>query len=89
MPENFSTLALVGGAMLAAVMAAVMATLGMAGAVHLAARREQGFLHLIFYAILLTVALSSLLSGRDLTSTPLLEEQIAPVLRHPLMKLRA
>lgn len=52
----------------AAVLAAVAATAGMAGVVQLTSRRTHGYLHLIFYAILISVALGSLLPGRDLTT---------------------
>lgn len=53
----------------AAVLAALAASVGMAAAMQLTSRRAHGFIHLIFYAILISVALGSLLPGRDLTST--------------------
>ena len=54
-----------------AVLAALAATLGMASAVHVTSRRARGYFHLLFYAIVLGVALSTYLSGRDLTTMAL------------------
>jgi len=70
-----------------AVFAALAATMGMAGAVHLTSRRAHGYLHLIFYAILLIVALSNLLSGRDLGSSNVLNllSEPAAAVRHPVV----
>lgn len=83
MPNTLNTLILIGGAMLAALIAA----LSMASVVHVASRRDQGFMHLIFYAMLLAVAAGSLLSGRDLTSQPLTEELPLAFVAHPVMKV--
>jgi O-antigen ligase len=83
MPNTLNTLILIGGAMLAALIAA----LSMASVVHVASRRGQGFMHLIFYAMLLAVAAGSLLSGRDLTSQPLTEELPLALVAHPVMRV--
>jgi O-antigen ligase len=68
-----------------AVLAALAATLGMAGTVHLASRRAHGYMHLIFYALLLTAALGSLLSGRDFTGAGMTFVPSAAPERHPIM----
>lgn len=82
MQDTITTLVLVSGS----VVAALLATLGMAGAVHVTSRRDSGFMHTIFYAMLFTVALTSLLTGRDLTSSSqLLTESTVGAGRHPLM----
>jgi len=70
-----------------AVLAALSATAGMAGAVQLTARRSHGYMHLIFYAMLLMAALSNLLSGRDLSSHALSLTEPAALVRHPLVRL--
>jgi O-antigen ligase len=73
---------------LAGMLAAVLAALVMAAAVHLTSRRQHGFMHWIFYAMLLVVAASSLLSGRDLSSQTLLAESaLAAPARPPLLAL--
>ena len=83
MPNTLTTLLLVCAALLAALIAAF----SMAGAVHITSRREQGFMHLIFYAMLVAVAASCLLSGRDLTSHFLIEEPSVLFVTHPVMKI--
>lgn len=83
MPNTLSLLVVVFGAMLAALIAAF----SMAGAVHVTSRREQGFMHLIFYAMLFAVAAGSLLSGRDLSSQTLLQEQPVAFVAHPAMRI--
>jgi O-antigen ligase len=70
-----------------AVLAALAATLGMAGTVQLTSRRAHGYMHLIFYALLFTAALSSLLSGRDFAGAAMNFAQSAATERHPVMKL--
>ncbi|MDQ3061017.1 MAG: O-antigen ligase family protein [Pseudomonadota bacterium] len=70
-----------------AVLAALAASLGMAGTVHLASRRGQGYFHWIFYAIVLLLALSSVLSGRDVTSLSVTMVESAASTRHPLLSL--
>ena len=70
-----------------AVLAALLATIGMAGAVHLTSRRTHGYLHFIFYAMLLMTALTNLLSGRDLATTALSFDEPAAALRNPLIAL--
>jgi O-antigen ligase len=60
-----------------AVLAALAATLGMAGTVHMTSRRSHGYMHLIFYALM----------GRDLTSTGINFVQAATPERHPIMEL--
>lgn len=83
MQETLTTLVLISGS----VVAALLATLGMAGAVHVTSRRDSGFMHFIFYVMLFTVVLTSLLSGRDLTSSAQMTTDITQVgpSRHPLM----
>jgi O-antigen ligase len=83
MPNTLNTLTLIGGAMLAAFIAA----LSMASVVHVTSRRDQGFMHLIFYAMLLAVAAGSLLSDRDLTSQPWTEELPLAFVAHPVMRI--
>jgi O-antigen ligase len=70
-----------------AILAALAATLGMAGTVHLTSRRSHGYMHLIFYALLLTAALGSLLAGRDFAGAGMNFAQAAAPERHPIMKL--
>jgi O-antigen ligase len=81
MHTTLSTLVLVSGAMLAA----LLVTISMTGAFHFIARREHGFMHFIFYAMLFAVAAGSLLSGRDMTSHFQIEETAAKSVIHPLM----
>lgn len=73
---------------LGAGLAALLAWLGMAGAAQWTARRQHGYLHWIFYAMLFLLALGSVLSGRDLTTNHLLQELMgaspAPP-RHPVL----
>jgi O-antigen ligase len=83
MTNTLTTLLLVCGALFAALIAAF----SMAGAVHVTSRRDQGFMHFIFYAMLFAVAAGTLLSGRDLTSQFLIEESSVLFVSHPLMKL--
>ncbi len=83
MHNALSTLVMVGGAMLAA----LLASISLAGTVHVVARREQGYMQFIFHAMLFAVAAGSLLSGRDMTSNFLTEEQALPDATHPLMIL--
>ncbi len=80
MHDTITTLVLVSGS----VVAALLATLGMAGAVHVTSRRDTGYMHTIFYAMLFTVAAISVLGGRDLTSSSQLMTESAAS-RHPLM----
>jgi O-antigen ligase len=67
------------------VLAALIAALGMAGAVHVTTRRQKGFMHWIFYTMLLAVAAGALLSGRDLTSTFQIENFALPSVSHPAL----
>ena len=79
-----STLPLIAAALLTA----LIVTFALAGAVQVTSRREHGYLHLIFYAMLFTVAAGSLLSGRDLsTSAQLAAAGSLPLPRHPLLSL--
>ena len=83
MSQTITIFILVAGAMLAA----LAATLGMASAVHVTSRRAQGYFHLLFYAIILAVALTTYLSGRDLATMALnLAEPVAPP-RPPLLSV--
>ena len=54
-----------------AILAALAVAFSMAGAVHLTRLRSQGFMHIIFYVMLLLAALPNLLYDRDLTTTDL------------------
>ena len=79
-----STLPLIAATMLAA----LLVTFALAGAVQVTSRREHGYVHLIFYAMLFTVAAGSLLSGRDMsTSAQLTAAGSLPLPRHPLLSL--
>ena len=83
MSQTITIFILVAGA----VLAALAATLGMASAVHVTSRRAQGYYHLLFYAIVLAVALTTYLSGRDLATMALnLAEPVAPP-RPPLLSV--
>ena len=81
MHNTLNTLVMVGGTMLAA----LLATISIVGTADIIARREQGYMHVIFFAMLLSVAAGSLLSGRDISSNFLIEEQALPDANHPLM----
>jgi len=70
-----------------AILAALSASAGMAGAVELTARRSHGYMHVIFYVMLLMVALSNLLSGRDLSVHALSLTEPVALVRHPLVRL--
>jgi O-antigen ligase len=70
-----------------AILAALTAALGMAGAVHVTSRRAHGYMHFIFYAILLMVAMANFLSGRDLSSSNTNFDQVVVLARHPLVSL--
>ena len=82
MQETIYLFLLVAGAILAA----LAATTVMAGTVQLTSRRPHGYLHLIFYAMVVMVALSTFLSGRDLSLVSLNLESGAPATRHPVMQ---
>ena len=60
--------------LLAALLSAALAWLAMAGALHLSATREHGFVHWVMPALLAIMAAGVWLSGRDLTSNFLLPE---------------
>ena len=81
MHNTLNTLVLVGGSMLAA----LLATISMVGSAHIIARREQGYMHFIFFAMLFSVAAGSLLSGRDISSNFLIEEQALPEAKNLFM----
>jgi O-antigen ligase len=70
-----------------AVLAALAATIGMAGAVHVTSRRAQGYFHLIFYAIVLSVAVTTFLGSRDLAVIALNQPEAAATARHPLLNI--
>ena len=82
MQETLFTFILVAGAILAALAASTV----MVGTVHLTSRRSHGYLHLIFYAMVVMVALSTILSGRDLSVVNLNFEEAPVTLRHPIMR---
>jgi O-antigen ligase len=81
MQPDLNLVVLIAGGVLAGLLAAA----GMAGALHLTAGREHGYMHLIFYALLLTTAGACVLSARDLTSNFLLPEAPVDTTRHPFM----
>jgi len=84
MSTLMSTLPLIAAALLTA----LIVTFGLAGAVQVTSRREHGYLHLIFYAMLFAVAAGSLLSGRDMSTTAQLAAAGSlPLPRHPLLSL--
>ena len=82
MQETITLFILVAGAILAA----LAATTVMAGTVQLTSRRSHGYLHLIFYAMVVTVALNTLLSGRDLSFVNLNVEAGPATTRHPIVR---
>ena len=82
MHESLFIFIMVAGAILAALAAATV----MVGTVQLTSRRSHGYLHLIFYAMVVMVALSTILSGRDLTVVNLNFEEAPVTLRHPIMR---
>ena len=82
--ENIVTISVILGG---AVLAAVAASIGMSGTIQMTSRRGHGYLHLIFYIMLLLVALPNLISGRDLTTTPLSMMERGDSVRAPLMAL--
>jgi O-antigen ligase len=70
-----------------AVLAALAATIGMAGAVHVTSRRAQGYFHLVFYAIVLSVAVTTFLGARDLAVVALNMPEAPATARHPLLNI--
>ena len=82
MQEALSLVILVCGGIAAALAASAV----MAGTVQLTSRRVHGYLHLIFYAMVMLVALSTLLSGRDLSFVSLTFEEPRATARHPIMQ---
>jgi len=70
-----------------AILAALAVSVAMAGAVQLTSRRLHGYLHLIFYAMVLLVALGTLLSVRDLSIVDLNLEESPQTPRHPILQL--
>ena len=76
-----STLPLIAAAMLAA----LIVTFALAGAVQVTSRRESGYVHLIFYAMLFVVAAGTLLMGRDLSTSAQLAVASLPTVRHPVL----
>ena len=70
-----------------AVLAALAATFGMAGAVHVTSRRAQGYFHLVFYAIILAVGMTTVLGDRDLAVLALNLAESPATPRHPLLTI--
>ncbi len=83
MDQTVIMFVLVIGAVLGSL--AIMA--GLAGTFQLASRQSHGYLHLIFYAMLLMLALGNLVSERDFIRDAMLFSEPPPVARHPLMVL--
>ena len=63
-----------GFVLLGAALAALLAWLGLIGAAHSTVQRQHGYLHWMFYALVLLLGLGNWLSGRDLTTDYLLQE---------------
>jgi len=82
MQETIFLFILVAGAIVAALVTATV----LAGTVQLSSRRTHGYLHLIFYAMVLMVGLSTILSGRDLSIVNLNLESDVVTPRHPFMQ---
>ncbi|MEO5658267.1 MAG: O-antigen ligase family protein [Polaromonas sp.] len=68
-----------------AILAALAASVSFAAAIHLTSRRTHGFFHLIFYAMVLMIAIATLLSARDLSGSGVGLEETGSVARHPLL----
>lgn len=83
MTQTITIFVLIAGA----VLAALAATFGMAGAVHVTSRRAQGYFHLVFYAIIAAVVMTTVLGDRDLAviAMNLAESPATP--RHPLLTI--
>ena len=83
MTQTITIFVLIAGA----VLAALAATFGMAGAVHVTSRRAQGYFHLVFYAIIAAVVMTTVLGDRDLAviAMNLAESPVTP--RHPLLTI--
>lgn len=71
--------------MAGAILAALIVSAGMFGTVQLVSRRTHGYLHLMFYAMLLIIALGTLLYPRDLTTSALSFDEAVPLARHPVL----
>lgn len=69
-----------------AALIAFVATVVMASTVHLTSRRTHGYLHLIFYAMLVMVALATLLSARDLSVLSSNLEEVGVTQRNPIIR---
>ena len=82
MQQTLTFFILVAGAALVALAATVV----MAGTVQMASRRTHGYLHLIFYAMVIAAALGTLLSGRDLSFVDLNLENGPAATVHPIMR---
>lgn len=65
---------------------ALAATMLMAGTVQLTSRRTHGYVHLIFYAMIVLLALSTLLSSRDLSLMSFNLQESAPPPRNPIIR---
>ena len=83
MSQTITIFVLISGA----VLAALAATFGMAGAVHVTSRRAQGYFHLVFYAIILAVVMTTVLGDRDLAVVALSLAESPPTPRHPLLTI--
>jgi O-antigen ligase len=83
MSQTITIFVLIAGA----VLAALAATVGMASAVHVTSQRAQGYFHLVFYAIVMSVALTTFLGGRDLAIMALNLPEPPAQARHPLMNI--
>ncbi|CAN5404030.1 hypothetical protein BH10PSE16_BH10PSE16_20050 [soil metagenome] len=69
-----------------AILVAFAVSLGMVGTVQLTSRRASGYMHLIFYAMVLMVALSTLFSARDLAAVSALSADLQPeIARDPFL----
>ena len=69
-----------------AALIALAATVVMASTVQLTSSRTHGYLHLIFYAMLIMVALGTLLSSRDLSVSSFNLEEAGVTQRNPIIR---
>ena len=83
MSQTITIFVLIAGA----VLAALAATFGMAGALHVTARRAQGYFHLVFYAIIFAVVLATVLGDRDLAVIAMNMAESPATPRHPLLTI--
>lgn len=67
------------------ILAALAVSFCMAGVIHLAQLRSQGYMHIIFYILLLLLGVGNFLSGRDLTTNSQSFLEPVEAVRHQLL----